>query len=132
MSGDSRLDHCFRRRLTSFLKTTLKTSVSSHSPFMSSPTDALSQPQRKIKRKSLVPRIRCLDSEPTSPSVCSSASPMYIRKSLNAWRRRRSTRRDNDLRLAKNADYLRTAEASRLSRYRLLGGFAHEVCLLLD
>ncbi|KAL5105902.1 hypothetical protein TcWFU_008230 [Taenia crassiceps] len=34
--------------------------------------------------------------------------------------------RDNDLHLPKNVDHIRTAEASRQSRYRLLGGFNHE------
>ncbi|KAL5961437.1 Rho GTPase-activating protein 21 [Taenia solium] len=127
MSGDSRLNRCFRRRLTSFLKTTLTAGISSHSPLTSSPrTDVASPPPRKIKRKSLVPRIRCLDSEPTRSSACSSVTSMSFRKSLNAWRRRRPTRRDSDLHLAKNADLFRNAEASRLSRCRLLEGFAHE------
>ncbi|VDK36469.1 unnamed protein product [Taenia asiatica] len=112
---------------TGFLKTTLTAGISSHSPLTSSPrTDVASPPPRKIKRKSLVPRIRCLDSEPTRSSACSSVTSMSFRKSLNAWRRRRPTRRDNDLHLAKNADHFRTAEASRLSRCRLLEGFANE------
>ncbi|VDM24333.1 unnamed protein product [Hydatigera taeniaeformis] len=108
--------------------------IPSHSQFTSTPpTDDAPPPPHKIKRKTLVPRIHCLDPEPTSSTFCSSATSTSFRKSLNSWRRRRSTRRDVDLHLAKHGDDIPTAEASRLSRCRLLENFAHdEVYLSID
>lgn len=103
------------RRVTSFLKS-LTSPLNSKSYDIILTSHDNSPPRAKLKRNTILLSY----GENASSGYVGTPSTESHRYSLNEWRRRRFSRREDDVRLTKATGPMRTAQASRQSRYQML------------